>query len=359
MHYPPPIHGAAIVGDYIKNSLLLQSSFQSKYLNLGTSQNIQEIGSGGMVKILRFLKLLLRVGKHQLVYKPDLVYLSPAVYPNGIYKDFLVSSLVKILGGNVVYHLHNKGVAKHQNKKFLGVLYTYFFKSTKVILVSRALYNDIKKYVREDQVYYCPNGIPPVAEIERFTKSKNKSSSKPKLLFLSNLFEAKGPLVLLEALAILKDQQIDFFCNFIGGEGDISRAGFKQQVEAYGLQNNVNYLGSLYGDQKHEALANADIFVFPTHYETFGLVNLEAMQFGLPVVSTREGAIPDVIVDGKTGLLAEPKDAPKLARHLKQLIENKTMREAMGNAGKQRYKEKYTLAKFEKNINKILEELTV
>ena len=77
----------------------------------------------------------------------------------------------------------------------------------------------MKKYFNHKNVFYCKNGIKD-SKIN-IKKMKNKSG-KTRILFLSNLIETKGVFILLEALKILKKKKIDFFCDYAGGEGDIS-----------------------------------------------------------------------------------------------------------------------------------------
>lgn len=106
--------------------------------------------------------------------------------------------------------------------------------------------------------------------------------------------------------------------------------------------------------------SKTDIFAFPTYYhnETFGLVNLEAMQYSIPVVSTFEGGIPDVIDDGNTGFLVPQKNALALAGKLEILINNPTLRLKMGEAGRRKYEKEFTLNHFELRLKEILTQIT-
>lgn len=119
------------------------------------------------------------------------------------------------------------------------------------------------------------------------------------------------------------------------------------------------FYGQKFGAEKETFFRNADIFVFPTYYpnECFPLVLLEAMQHGLPCVSTKEGGIPDIIENGRTGLLAERQNAHDLADKIGWLIDNPAERSTMGLAGLQRYKQKFTLPSFESNFASIMANL--
>jgi glycosyltransferase involved in cell wall biosynthesis len=93
----------------------------------------------------------------------------------------------------------------------------------------------------------------------------------------------------------------------------------------------VTFLGSLYHEDLAMAYAAADIFVFPSATETLGLVAIEAMSAGLPVVGARRGGIPDIVVDGETGLLFDPNDTEDFARALHYLISHPAERQRMGS----------------------------
>ena len=83
-------------------------------------------------------------------------------------------------------------------------------------------------------------------------------------------------------------------------------------------------------------LERADVFVHSSRWEGFGIVLLEAMLAGLPVVATRVSAVPEVVVDGETGLLVEAGDHAGLATHLEALLTDRERAAALGEAGRQR-----------------------
>ena len=154
MHMPPPVHGAAMVGQYIHDSKLINQEFDCHYINLTTAKNLQDIGKVGMRKLLDFFKLLKKIRHEVKVVKPQLVYVTPNACSGAFYKDFVVVQMLKRLGCQVVVHYHNKGVATRQEKWLDNVLYKRFFKGIKVILLSECLYEDVKKYVDRGMCSY-------------------------------------------------------------------------------------------------------------------------------------------------------------------------------------------------------------
>lgn len=353
LHFPPPVHGAAMVGLSIKESLVINESFNCRYINLGLSASLTDIGKNNIAKVFRYFSLLGQLTKLLLTFKPDICYLTIQVYRIGFYKDLPMALLAKVFGIKVVYHFHNKGVSTYQHRFLDNLLYRLVFRNAKVILLSKYLYPDIQKYVPENRVHYCANGIPE----EVGSQESGAKSQKPEILFLSNLIESKGVFVLLEACRMLQNIQLPFHCTFVGGIGDINKQQFQDKVQQLNLENCVNYAGKKYGNDKELAFAKADIFVHPSFNDCFPLVLLEAMQHSLPIVSTREGAIPEIIEDGTNGFLVSPKDAKSLAERLEILIKSSELRQQMGEAGRTKYEKEFTLEKFENRLKEILNSL--
>lgn len=100
-----------------------------------------------------------------------------------------------------------------------------------------------------------------------------------------------------------------------------------------------------------------DIFALASEREAFGLVNAEAMLCGLPVVATRVGGIPDVVVDGETGILSEPRDIGGLARGLQQLIDDEPMRRRLGSAGLARAEARFSAHRYAAEIDDLYQQL--
>jgi len=352
LQVPPPVHGASMVGKYIMDSKIINDKFCCNYIDSGMSKNIDEIGHGGIKKILRYLNVLWKVFKQLVIQKPDLCYFAITSKGIGFYKDACVVLLIRLFRVKIVFHFHNKGVSLRHNKTFDNILYKAVFRSGEFILLSKYLYFDIKKYALEKHVHFCPNGIPET-NIEKINSQINKI---PTILFLSNLIESKGVVVLLEACEILKKRRVKFKCVFVGGEGDINKNEFNRKVSQLDLDDHVSYLGKKYGEEKDEIFIKSDIFAFPTYYhnECFPLVLLEAMQYSLPVVTTSEGGIDDIVNNGYNGYIAEKNNSRSVADKLELLISDENIRRKMGCNGRLKYDKEFTLSQFEIKMHDIL-----
>lgn len=331
---------------------MINEQFDSRYINLLASKKVEESGKVSFGKLSGFIKTIFQLLNELIFHRPRLCYLALTSTGFAFYRDVILVSLLKLFGVKRIYHMHNKGVSRFQDHPIHRFFYRFVFKSTDVILLSQHLYPDIEHFVPKENIFVLPNGIPDVS---------GEADHKPQkhivnILFLSNLIESKGVFILLEAIALLNKNGTTYRGTFIGGEGDITKEQFEQKVKYLGLQNHVQYMGKRYGQEKELAFLEADIFAFPTYYsnETFGLVNLEAMQHSLPVISTFEGGIPDIVDDGVTGFLVPQKDVQALANKLEYLILNPEVRKLMGEAGLKKFKENYTLEIFENNLVNIL-----
>lgn len=353
LHSPPPVHGAAMVGKYIKDSSRINDLLDTRYIDLGTSTSIKDIGKGGVIKLFRYLCLLWQVTWQMLIFRPQKVYLTLTAKCPGFYKDSVVVLLVKMLGGSMVYHFHNKGVQTRQHKFFDNWLYKKVFHGAEVILLSEYLYPDVKNYVPRERVHICPNGIP--EHIPSILDGQSKHDEEPvRLLFLSNLIESKGVFVLLDACLVLKEKGLTFQCILAGDVGDITAHHLNKKIEESGLEKEVTYLGKKYHKEKVAVFKASDIFVHPSYNDCFPLVLLEAMQAKLPIVSTHEGGIPDLVEEGVNGYLVSKKDSYALARRLEELINSPLKRKEMGQKGYVKYRKAFTLQAFEQRLVDIL-----
>ena len=348
---PPPVHGSAMVSQYIKDSRLIQESFDTDFVNLSTSRKQEEIGKRSLMKLYRFVRAYWQVFYKLLLHRYDICYLAITCHGIGFLKDAPFVLLCKSLGRKVVIHQHNKGMSRYVDNKLFRWLLKQVYEDTNVILLSWKLYPDVAKIVRKEQVWICPNGIPELPDV----KENKVVHSIPQIFFLSNLAESKGLYVLLDACKMLQEKGIAFTCHLVGAESkEISRNTLEEKIIRRGLEEMVHYHGPQYGKDKERFFQEADIFVQPTSEDCFPLTIIEAMQHGLPVVATSEGAIPDMVVHGETGYVCDPRNVLQLTEYLVKLLNDSELRQQMGKKGCCRYKEMFTLEAFERNLRGIL-----
>lgn len=349
---PPPYYGSNISSKNLVSSTLINSKFDLDVLPVSYNKKSENVGKLNIKKPFLILKFFFIILKKSF-QKHDLVYFVPAVKGFAFIRDFFLLLPLKLRKKNIIIHLRGKGIGQvSKNSRFYKILYKFFFKNTSVVCLSERLVFDIKD-VFDGTVYIVNNGI----QVVNYPAQKNKNEI-PVILYLSNFIETKGILVLLEAAHLLKSQNIKFKLNLVGApRGDIMKK-MNHLIEKYHLQDQIISMGPKYDNEKKEAFQNADIFVLPTYNEAWGLVNLEAMQASLPVISTYEGAIPDIIDDGITGFIVKKQNASDLAEKIAILLNDEKLRIEMGKKGKEKFLNNYTYEIIEKRIVEVFNKAT-
>ena len=349
------MHGSNVMNQYVVSSLELRCRYDLKVFPLRYVQHIEEIGRVGIYKLGVFIGYLLKVIILMREFRPDVVYFVPAVTGFSFVRDCFFALAFKSFGVRIIYHLHGKGIAKGANNLVLKWLYKWFFRREFIIQLSPMLYYDIRDMVCREQIRFLPNGIK--VEPRGGKRMAEIHKNRMSILFVSNLKLSKGPIILLKACRLLKERGIDFMANFVGNPtGDLTKRRFMSLIENYGLVGRAHYLGPMYGSEKEEVYSNSTLFAFPTYYEkeAFPLVLLEAMAFGLPVISTYEGAIPEIVDDGMTGFLVPGKNAGILCEKIAYLAEHPGESVRMGYAGRRKFEDKYTIERFQKGLTEIV-----
>jgi glycosyltransferase involved in cell wall biosynthesis len=359
---PPPLHGASVVNQQVVNSALIRSEFEVEVVPISMSSEIGKIRSFGVGKIVRSIAMYGRVGKRLLsAAAPDLVYFT--LSPNGwaFCRDLFLVAMFRFTGRRHVFHLHGRGVAaslKHSPWK--QRLYRFAFGRAWVISLARSLAEDVGDLVPAERVFLVPNGLTH-EETKVAVAAGRKIGQPPTILFVGNMLEQKGPLVLLDALALLASRGCDFDAEFAGAwRGAVNAESFAAKVRALGLEGRVTHRGVITGAEKTRAFADAEIFAFPTYYdhEAFPLVIIEAMMRGLAVVSTYVGAIPEILDGGATGELVPEKDPVALAEALERLLRDDGLRARYGRAARAKYEAELTGQRFEQNLAAVFRAIT-
>ena len=162
----------------------------------------------------------------------------------------------------------------------------------------------------------------------------------PVVVTVGRLKAPKDYATLVQALGRL--QAGSFRAVLIGGGPD--RPLVEEAIREHGLETGVELLGER--DDVPEQLAEADVFALSSTSEGLPLSVIEAMAAGLPVVATAVGGVPELVVEGETGLLAPARDPEALAQALGQLLDDRGLRERLGEAGRARAEERFDLPRF-------------
>ncbi len=180
------------------------------------------------------------------------------------------------------------------------------------------------------------NGID-VTEVAQ-ARRQDAGDGRLRLICVSRLIPRKGINDLLNALASLSG--LVFELTLIGSGP--SETALRKLAEAYGIADNVKFLGYCTAGEVLAQYVKSDMLVFPTHSDAFANVILEAMSAGLPVIASRVGGIAEAVIDGETGILVNPERPDQLAAAIQKLANDDALRVEFGLAGQQRVLDMFT-----------------
>lgn len=156
----------------------------------------------------------------------------------------------------------------------------------------------------------------------------------PVFLFIGQIIPRKGVDLLLEACVILYKQGYHDYSLLVGGDGP-QRQELELLSRSQGLEESVRWVGWIDYQHLGSYFCNADVFVFPTLDDIWGMVVLEAMIFGKPVLCSRWGGAAELITDGENGYVFDPREPEELAKLMRQFIDNPELIVSMGKRAKQ------------------------
>lgn len=196
--------------------------------------------------------------------------------------------------------------------------------------------------LRKIEVVYC--GV----DIEVFSRqAEGRPAEKGRLVTVGRLDDQKGIDVLLKAVSLVsRGREITLD---IVGDGWM-RKRYEKIASELAISDRVNFVGRIQQEQIPDYLKRASIFVLASRNESFGLVLVEAMASGIPVISTNVGSIPEIVRDGETGILVEPGDADMLASAIQDLLDDRGKTKRFTEQARQRVLENFT---WEKSVERL------
>lgn len=253
-----------------------------------------------------------------------------------------------------VAHFHGHDATEHrilENTKNYGAM---FAAASKVVAVSRYMENHLLKLgcPREKLVYNVYGPRPEFAQVAPNFQKQN-------LLSVGRFTNKKAPYYTLLAFSKIAVDFPEAKLTF-AGDGTLFEA-CRNLGTQMGLESQLRFMGVATAEQLKEEITNARAYVQHSITTDSGdmegtpLSILEASSAGLPVISTFHAGIPDVIVDGQTGLLCNEHEVDRMAEHMAKILKDKALAKKMGDAGKNHIAEHYSLERHIAELNKILQ----
>jgi glycosyltransferase involved in cell wall biosynthesis len=193
----------------------------------------------------------------------------------------------------------------------------------------------------------------------RFRAESGVNPQQPLVGIVGRLVRWKGQRDFLDAAARVLRQRPEARFAVVGdalfSADHDEMADLRQYAQHLGIAHQVTFTG--HREDVGEVMAGLDLLVHCSEAEPFGRVLIEGMAAGCPVVAYADGGVPEIVVDGVTGVLVPPKDIDGLARAISTLLDDPTRRAALGQAGQRRASEHYTAEASARQVEQIYEEI--
>jgi glycosyltransferase involved in cell wall biosynthesis len=352
---PPPYHGSNVMTKIFYSSLS-RLGYTVSIAEKTFSKKMDEVGKYSVKKIFRAQAALLRIVRNFVTARADLCFYFISLKPPSFYVDVFFLFLLHLIGTRTVLYVHAKGFRKFSKQSPLMrrlLRSPLFSESTGALILGKRVKKDIDFFISGDRIFVLPNCVPDLRSQALKPFPKIKKNDEVRILYLSNLVPSKGSIEFIKMARLVDDSGKRV--KFILAGGALSDSYFRtivQLISELKLTDNIEMPGPVYGPEKEKLFQDSDIFVFPTYFEleTFPLVNLEAMSAGLPIVSSNEGCIPEVVLDGINGYIVDPNDVNQLADRVLKLVNNDDLRIEMGKAGRKFYEERFTVEVYEQQL---------
>ena len=285
-------------------------------------------------------------------FQPDVLHVYTAT-PDGVIglfirKHFFVPLVVSLIGSDINVWPFGSKLIYRLTKQVIS-------EADKVVAVSNALKKKARGIVApKNPIAVIYNGCDPKKfafdKSARFYLRKKWHIPKQSIvfLFIGNILKTKGVFELLEAFYLLIKKLPDNYLIFIG-DGK-KRKVLVQQATKIGISNEVIFVGRRPHDEIPRWLSMADALVLPSYSEGLPNIIVEAMACQRTVIATKVGGIPEIIVDGQSGLLVKPKDRVALMKAMEKVARDKDLRLKLGNVSRKSVTEKLS---WDENIKKL------
>ena len=323
---PPPIGGSPLTVQAMIDELSRYPSIEVALINTSPLRDVRKKMTGfNFEKVRRMIFVLthyihdVRGSSVVLVFANDLfafilvpvLLLLARIYHKPFY--------IKPVGGGLDLYLAD------QNRIFREYLLNVLRSADGILAQTQLLQAALTK-MGCTKTYYLPGCRP----LHPLTRLPNKNPDELRLIFLGHITREKGPLILLEALQIVAQQcSTKVSCDFYGPIHEDIRAEFLSQME---VTPNVHYCGVAEAGTGSQLISEHDALVLPTSFDTEGHpgVLIEAMHAGVPIISTQNRTIPELVTQGENGILVPVRNSPALAEAIIQLALDRPLREKMG-----------------------------
>ncbi len=331
---------AAVVNGYRGSQL--EKDFDIIYVESYTDGN-------KLIKLFKGICAYFCFAKVLMIDKPDLIHIHSS-FGISFYRKLpfvYISSLVK---KPIVNHIHGSEFEKFYSNANIGKKYLVkkvYGKCAKLIALTDEWKGKFNLIVPKEKLTVIEN-------YSMIADKVSKVECNNQVLFLGAITQMKGCYDIPRVIELVLKEIPS--CKFvIAGDGDISQ--IKGLLKEKGIYKNVDFPGWVRGVKKDQLLRESDIFFLPSYSEGMPMSILDAMGYGLPIVSSNVGGIPNIVKQGETGYLSEPGNFECFAENILRLLLDTDLKNTMANMSYEFAENNYSLTKHIEKIESLYNEI--
>jgi glycosyltransferase involved in cell wall biosynthesis len=300
-----------------------------------------QVGSEGqresaLSRVVRFLISPLLLAVAILRHDAALVHLNTSLNSRAYWRDLAYLIIAKICGTRVLYQVHGGALPQQffqGNRAFTAFLRWTLRLPDAIVVLARSELEAYRSFVPRQQVLALPNSID-CTPYAKLVHEPSDPATPLRLIYIGRLAREKGLFELMKAVRLAHTEGTRVRLVVAGSGPD--EAPLRQFAVELGLESVVSFTGPVFGNGKIKLLDAADVFVLASHGEGLPYALLESMAAGVPVIATRVGAIPDVVLDGFHGLFVPFQDPNAIAHAIARLAADRELLARMSAACRMR-----------------------
>lgn len=352
---PPPYFGHSAM-----YKILMESSFVGAFDITFLDMKFWTYAQHKKISLVKLLKLVKYLGQFIFliaVKRPRYVLYNMSFDKMPFLKDFLFCFIGKICGRRIVIHDMGQYIRELYQScgKVHQALIRWLLKNaTACIVLGEGTKTVYEGLIEPGRLFAVPGSVEDSRE-GAVAGSVRDPRRDVNVLYFSYMSQSKGVLTAFQAAEKVLNNNYAIRFIFAGPvESETVQKAYDDFSRRFPTRvRHLGYIGDV--DQRTAVYRDADIFIFPTLRDVFGLVLLHAMAEALPVIASREGTIPEIIKDGENGFLVPKGDDQQLAQRILQLAADPRLRADMGAANRQRYLQCYSPRVYGQNMIKAFE----
>ena len=271
----------------------------------------------------------------------QLVHINTSMVPRAYWRDLVYLLVAKLLRARVVWQVHGGQLPQRFFEE--GATLSRFLRWTlrlpdTIVLLAKVELDSYRRFVPEQDVVVLPNAID-YGPYQRVPTVRSREEYPLRLVYVGRLAREKGLYEAFQGLRLAHELGVDARLTVAGQGPEEDR--LRRYAQALGIASRVSFVGGVFGADKVNLFAQAEVFILPSYSEGLPYALLEAMAAGIPVVATPVGAIPDVVSHGTHGYLVPARDGKAIAEAIAALGNHRDQLTWMSRACRRRVRAAY------------------